>query len=32
MLETNMKFFVQVTEHEVHMYAKFEHMNMHECL
>jgi hypothetical protein len=32
MQETNMINFVKVTEHEVYMYAKFEHMNMHECL
>jgi hypothetical protein len=32
MQEINMSNFVQITENEVHMYAKLEHMNMHECL
>jgi hypothetical protein len=29
MQETNMSNFVQITEHEVHMYANMQCINMH---
>jgi hypothetical protein len=28
----NMNYFIQATEHDVHMYAKFEYFNFYEIL